>query len=370
MKKKYIRSAEGDYIKIGNRIIPTNTMDMGYADIDTISRRGKQMYDEDQRLAAEAERQSRLQAKRDALAQEYAAIEQDLENDLANATTSENKFNVYFNYFVPSSGNSDSVGGEIVRAMNKIIYRDWNDGDLFYTDYGVETCLPCVAYLCDNSGFEPIIQEFYDISERQLEDEAYTDALMDIVSDLVNYLQQNPELFMEPNETESVSYPTRNYSDMIVKYDFDFELPSKICQMLDKGIIDANDIIWDLEGWGLFNSADNLRIEFDTLYVDGLDSKNAMDEIQDWVRSNDFDTWADRMAEENDFYPDRDDPKFTAWYEGECIGRFDYVDDAIDTLKSRVETALNSGYDPNLEECYVENENTEEVEYSADTDYT
>lgn len=370
MKKKYIRSAEGDYIKIGNRIIPTNTMDMGYADIDTISRRGRQMYEEDQRLATEAEKQARLQAKRDALAQEYAAIEQDLENDLANATTSENKLSVYFNYFVPSRGNSDSVGGEIVRAINKIIYRDWNDGDLFYTDYGVETCLPCVAYLCDKSGFEPIIQEFYDISERQLEDEAYTDALMDIVSDLVNYLQQNPELFMEPNETESVSYPTRNYSDMIVKYDFDFELPDKICQMLDKGIIDENDIIWDLEGWGLFNSADSLSIEYGTLYVYGLDSKNDMNEIQDWVRSNDFDNWADRMAEENDFDQDHYDVKFVAWYEGECIGRFDYVDDAIDTLKSRIETALNSGYDPDLEECYVENENTEEVEYSADTDYT
>ena len=34
----------------------------------------------------------------------------------------------------------ETVGGEIIRAINRLGYRWWNDGDKFFVGYGVETC--------------------------------------------------------------------------------------------------------------------------------------------------------------------------------------------------------------------------------------
>lgn len=42
--------------------------------------------------------------------------------------------------FVPDSGMADSVAGEIVRAMDRLLYRWFNDGDMVGVGYGNETC--------------------------------------------------------------------------------------------------------------------------------------------------------------------------------------------------------------------------------------
>lgn len=52
------------------------------------------------------------------------------------------KFDKVFNEWVPDSGPAETVGGEIVRAVNKIVYRYYNDGDFIDVDYGKETCNP------------------------------------------------------------------------------------------------------------------------------------------------------------------------------------------------------------------------------------
>ena len=54
---------------------------------------------------------------------------------------------VYFDELVPAQGKADTVAGELVRAMMRILYRDYNDGDLFYEGYGKETCGGSVVYL-------------------------------------------------------------------------------------------------------------------------------------------------------------------------------------------------------------------------------
>ena len=39
------------------------------------------------------------------------------------------KFNEFFDKYVPINGSADTLGGEIVRAINRIVYRYYNDGD-------------------------------------------------------------------------------------------------------------------------------------------------------------------------------------------------------------------------------------------------
>jgi hypothetical protein len=53
---------------------------------------------------------------------------------------SEDLLDSLFSDFVPASGKADSIGGEQLRAIMRIVYRDYNDGDKFYEGYGLETC--------------------------------------------------------------------------------------------------------------------------------------------------------------------------------------------------------------------------------------
>ena len=50
---------------------------------------------------------------------------------------------------VPSSGPCETLEGETMRAMMKIAYRYYNDGDYFYEGYGCETAGPAHAFLVD-----------------------------------------------------------------------------------------------------------------------------------------------------------------------------------------------------------------------------
>ena len=55
-------------------------------------------------------------------------------------TVSTKKLSRMFDEHVPMSGKADTVGGEIVRAISRIGYRWWNDGDHIGVGYGNETC--------------------------------------------------------------------------------------------------------------------------------------------------------------------------------------------------------------------------------------
>ena len=54
--------------------------------------------------------------------------------------------------YVPASGAAVTVGGEIIRAMDRVIYRYWNDGDRVGEGYGNETCNSSYRYLCGQIG--------------------------------------------------------------------------------------------------------------------------------------------------------------------------------------------------------------------------
>ncbi len=56
-----------------------------------------------------------------------------------------------YDVLVPGSGKTGTVEGEMLRAINKIVYRWWNDGDKFYEGYGAETAGPSHSYLINSS---------------------------------------------------------------------------------------------------------------------------------------------------------------------------------------------------------------------------
>lgn len=58
-----------------------------------------------------------------------------------------------FKLYVPPQGKADTVYGEICRAVNRVIYRHYNDGDKFMLGYGLQTAASSASYLFDN--FKP-----------------------------------------------------------------------------------------------------------------------------------------------------------------------------------------------------------------------
>jgi len=59
----------------------------------------------------------------------------------------ETRSDVLFGKLVPVSGNAGTMEGEMLRAINKIVYRHYNDGDYFFTGYGCETAGPAHSFL-------------------------------------------------------------------------------------------------------------------------------------------------------------------------------------------------------------------------------
>lgn len=52
-----------------------------------------------------------------------------------------------FKKLVPSAGKADTVEGELVRAIMRVWYRYYNDGDYFFRGYGKETAGSSATYL-------------------------------------------------------------------------------------------------------------------------------------------------------------------------------------------------------------------------------
>ncbi len=70
----------------------------------------------------------------------------------------EDRNDVFYNELVPSEGKANTVEGEMLRAINRICYRYFNDGDVFFENYGAETAGPAHTYLIDKSPIKDILK--------------------------------------------------------------------------------------------------------------------------------------------------------------------------------------------------------------------
>lgn len=110
-----------------------------------------------------------------------------------------------FDEFVPASGAADTVGGEIVRSINRIVYRWNNDGDQIGFDYGIETVNSSYEYLIEN---DIIVDKFDDYRKDyygNFSDSEYEDFLDQLMKQVIDTLHNRPELFDEKNEDDSRS---------------------------------------------------------------------------------------------------------------------------------------------------------------------
>lgn len=132
-------------------------------------------------------------------------------------TATEKKLGELFEELVPASGKAPTVAGEIVRAINRISYRNWNDGDHIGVGYGRETCNPAARYLGAKCGEEvaSLISAIWGIEN----DKAYDLILGQLEAEVVKYLERNPELKAAENREDMFDY--RDADEDVDTYDED-----------------------------------------------------------------------------------------------------------------------------------------------------
>lgn len=125
------------------------------------------------------------------------ATESKTETPQATKEEAEAKLSALFDELVPMSGKAETVAGEIVRAISRIGYRNYNDGDHIGVGYGRETCNPAARYLAKNAG-EAAAADISNIWG-VYNDDRYDTLLAALEADVLAYLEAHPELKSTPN---------------------------------------------------------------------------------------------------------------------------------------------------------------------------
>lgn len=217
----------------------------------------------------------------------------------------EKTLEILFDELVPSSGPAASVGGEMVRAMMRILFRDYNDGDKFFEGYGLETCASSAEYLFDN-GFADDIQHILDNAYYLEDDARYTDAINNLAEKVVNRIKEDNSLIYTINETDSRDYSTDYIKENQPTYDIEISGSDDIVNLVENGVLNA----WDLNEYvehvlsyeNYFEgsvvdrpwSHDSTNVSVSNLTRDGYD------ELENRIQNNLDGFWADLVAEHAD----------------------------------------------------------------------
>ena len=103
------------------------------------------------------------------------------------------EFNDWYDMYVPAHGKCDTLGGEIVRAINRLVYRWYNDGDTVdrYCGNVYNHNKACDNFLCERvAGY---------VTLRNISEFDFGDAVCKRLKFVYNYLKKNPKLFEVPN---------------------------------------------------------------------------------------------------------------------------------------------------------------------------
>jgi len=231
------------------------------------------------------------------------------QNALEDIKTADDPLQVAFDAFVPDSGKADTFIGEVARAFMKILYRDMNDGDRFYSGYGIETCGDCVAFLCD--ALPDLFDEFEDIANRNLEGKAYTEAIQTIAENTIDYLANNPELALRDNDEDMYDFNGEGFMkehDWISMYEFECDYPEELSAHLEAGNISTRDVEDEVQYWEILRNDENAIVDANDY---GLSIRDVTEETYYELENsmvNELEYWASELTNEyGDPYEDEEE---------------------------------------------------------------
>lgn len=108
--------------------------------------------------------------------------------------------------YVPALGAAETIGGEILRAMSRIIYRFYNDGDMVGVGYGNETCNSSDRYLVT------VVPNYISLDQfNEGQETMYEKLMLKNHRTVFAFLQKNPHIFEMQNSTDSREASEEDY---------------------------------------------------------------------------------------------------------------------------------------------------------------
>lgn len=136
-----------------------------------------------------------------------------------------------FDKLVPGSGAAETVEGELMRAINRLVYRWYNDGDYFYKGYGAETAGPAHSFLTNSNQIPFELQTTLESTFNKAmgaNEDGYENLIKFALEKVVDHVEATPEdeytkLDKEMFDFESEFQDEEDYDDDYDYYDEDDE---------------------------------------------------------------------------------------------------------------------------------------------------
>lgn len=255
---------------------------------------------------------------------------------------------------VPPSGSADTLAGELIRAISRLMYRYYNDGDLFYEGDGVESCgAPAhFIYVKVDDAYDKLVET----AEDGLTGEKYENALNELAKIIEKYItEENPESLIEPNQEDMWSYDSKYFVDLAPRVDLYINVPEELVAHLEKGNIDEDDLS-EIKYWDGFSGDE--EITYDAGYQQLLISEVRRPDY-DYLEQHCYD-WLLQWAE--DLTNEYGDPLEESCKTKKCkkshikiieesVKSDDIIDDLVDRTVLIVKDQMRDGRKPDIKKA-------------------
>ena len=245
---KYIKSAESDFIKIGNVILPKNASQYGYDSYENIVKDATRRYNAEKDAERKAAEDTAKAAEVEKLKQAAQPIYQKCKEAVESAQSTDDKLEALFDILVPSSGPAETLAGELVRAMMRLEYRYYNDGDYFYTGYGLETCGSSAAFIADKTD-NKIYSLILDTAENMDQDSEYKQSLDKIANSVIYYVMNNSKTFWTKSEDsrDYTSGTLTEFEELSRNMEYEVDTSGDLEEYINNGCISWRDFEYWLQ---------------------------------------------------------------------------------------------------------------------------
>lgn len=255
--KRKIRESEDDYIETDDEI--DSDID---AQIKALQDKREQRKKDAKRRRDEIETKKRQEVEENKEALDFYNKNKEKIEEIKKISNIKDKHEKLFDLLVSSSGSSLTEAGEIVRAVNKLIYRYLNDGDVFFEEDagGAENA---AAYLSKKiPGLYELFKNMTDSADDYFEiGNIYERDLWVIVKYIYNYLFSNEKLFQKKNRESYLDFDAIEWELPLL--DASIILPEEVADAYHKNIIREEDIEdWIIEDIGI-SYLDNKDVQID-----------------------------------------------------------------------------------------------------------
>jgi len=121
-----------------------------------------------------------------------------------------------YDKLVPGMGKSETVEGEMLRAINRIIYRYYNDGDEYTTGYGTETAGPAHSFLVNaNHPLKSAMVKIFGDGTN------YEQTIKDALDTILDYIESRQGKYTPNNVGDMFDYEPEFEDDEYEEEDYD-----------------------------------------------------------------------------------------------------------------------------------------------------